>query len=400
MARKPKILRIINRFNLGGPTFNAAYLTKYLSDDFETLLIGGVKDESEDSSEFILEKLDLKPNYIKNMYREVSFKNDRAAYTEIKQIIAEFKPDIVHTHASKAGFLGRLAASKMKVPVIVHTFHGHVLHSYFGALKTNVYKNIERYLAKKTTRIIAISPIQKEELSSHHKIAKPGKFTVVKLGFDLEKFHTDQASKRIAFRKKYDIEDDVICVAIIGRLVPIKNHSLFLEAFKSATQHTNKKVLALIVGDGECKSDLIALCRTIQLDEKKKGQDGQVLFTSWIKNVDEVLAGSDIVALSSLNEGTPVTLIEAQAASKPIVSTNVGGIEDIVIKDQTALLSPSKDVDALSKNLVKLIDNYELRLSMAAVGKTFALKNFNYSRLTAEIRDLYFQLLDEKEVKI
>ena len=159
-----KVLRIINRFNLGGPTYNVAYLSKYMSDEFETLLVGGAKDSTEESSNFIVENLGLKPVIVEEMLREIDIKNDFTAFRKLKKIIREFKPDIVHTHASKAGTLGRLAAASCGVPIIVHTFHGHVFHSYFGKLKTTFYKNIERYLAKKSTAIIAISEIQKKEL--------------------------------------------------------------------------------------------------------------------------------------------------------------------------------------------------------------------------------------------
>ena len=153
----PKVLRILNRFNVGGPTYNAAYLTKYLAPDFETILIGGDKEPDEESSSFITDKLGIKPIIIPELTRSINFKNDKIAYQKIVEIIKEFKPDIVHTHASKAGAIGRLAALNQKVPVIVHTFHGHVFHSYFGVLKTAFYKTIERYLAFKSTKIIAIS---------------------------------------------------------------------------------------------------------------------------------------------------------------------------------------------------------------------------------------------------
>ncbi|HIB01897.1 MAG TPA: hypothetical protein EYO31_08570, partial [Phycisphaerales bacterium] len=152
----PKVLRIINRFNLGGPTFNAAYLTKYLAPEFETKLVGGSKDDSEDSSEFIVRNLGIEPVIVPEMKRSINLKNDFTAYKKIYQIIKEFKPDIVHTHASKAGTLGRIAANRLKVPVIVHTFHGHVFHSYFSSAKTLLYKTIERYLSRKSTKIIAI----------------------------------------------------------------------------------------------------------------------------------------------------------------------------------------------------------------------------------------------------
>ncbi|HLV53392.1 MAG TPA: glycosyltransferase, partial [Cryomorphaceae bacterium] len=143
----PRILRIINRFNLGGPTYNAAYLTKYLPERFETMLVGGMKDASEDSSRFIVENLGITPRVLPDMYRDISLRNDWMAYKKIRELIEEFKPDIVHTHASKPGALGRWAAHKAGVPVIIHTFHGHVFHSYFNAAKTGLYKRLERKLA-------------------------------------------------------------------------------------------------------------------------------------------------------------------------------------------------------------------------------------------------------------
>jgi len=396
----PKVLRIINRFNLGGPTFNAAYLTKYLEPDFETLLIGGSKEETEDGSEFILEQLGLSPNYVDHMQRELSLKHDRKAYRKLKEIIQDFKPDIVHTHASKAGTLGRLAAHKMKVPIIVHTFHGHVFHSYFGKAKTVFYKNVERYLAKKTTKIVAISDIQKQELSSIHKIAPADKFEIIPLGFNLTKFTESQPSKRVAFRARYHIDNDDIVIAIIGRLVPIKNHVFFIDAFNQLLNRTKKSVRAIIVGDGELKASLQEHCKAIGLKfstGEHPPNGAKLTFTSWIKTVDDVTAGADIIALSSLNEGTPVTLIEAQAASKPIVSTSVGGIADIVLKDETALLCDSGDLNTYTDNLFKLVENDELRARLSKRGQEFALSKFNFMRLANDVKGLYHQLLNDSK---
>jgi hypothetical protein len=157
----PKVLRIINRFNLGGPTYNVSYLSRYLSDDFETMLVGGVHDASETDSLHIPQSLGLEPVIIPELKRSINFKQDRIAYKKLIEIIKEYQPDIVHTHASKSGTLGRLAAAKCGVPIIIHTFHGHVFHSYFGKLKTTFYKTVERRLAKKSTGIIAISKEQK-----------------------------------------------------------------------------------------------------------------------------------------------------------------------------------------------------------------------------------------------
>lgn len=378
----PKILRIINRFNIGGPTYNAAYLTKYIGDEFETLLVGGQKDETEDSSEFILNSLGLEPLIIPEMMREVDLKQDRIAYKKIKELIGDFKPDIVHTHASKAGAIGRLAAHNMKVSQIYHTFHGHVFHSYFGKAKTAIYKSVERNLAKKSTRIIAISEIQKQELSQIHKICKPEKITVVPLGFDLERFHTDLDNKRLKFRTEWNIADDEIAIGIVGRLVPIKNHDLFLEAAKKVTDQTNKKLKFVIVGDGELREELESKVAELALNN--------VIFTSWQKNVDVVNAGMDIIALTSRNEGTPVSLIEAQAGRKPIVSTRVGGIENLVQPNLTALLSESGDIEDFSSNLLKLVENEELRRSFASNGD-HVLDNFHYTRLCEDFRRIYLE---------
>lgn len=157
----PKVLRLINRLNLGGPTYNAAYLSKFLAPEFETLLVAGMKADSEESSEFIIRQMGLQPVYIPEMHREINLLEDRKAYKKIRELIGDFRPDIVHTHAAKAGALGRLAATAMRVPVIVHTFHGHAFHSYFSPAKTYVFKQIERYLSSLSTRIIAISDTQK-----------------------------------------------------------------------------------------------------------------------------------------------------------------------------------------------------------------------------------------------
>jgi len=397
VGEKIKVLRIINRFNLGGPTFNAAYLTKYLEPEFETLLVGGVKYEEEESSEFILEKLGLTPVVIPEMQRSISFKEDKKAYQKIKKIIEEFQPDIVHTHASKAGTLGRLAASKCKVPVVVHTFHGHVFHSYFGKAKTLFYKKIERRLAKKSTQIIAISDIQKKELWKDHKICKEDKLTVIPLGFDLDRFQENIEEKRKSFRDKYQIAADEIAIGIIGRLVPIKNHQLFINAINEVKQKSSKKIRAFIIGDGEEKGQLIELLKRINLDyvewENHKAV-ATVTLTSWIKDVDWANAGLDIITLTSLNEGTPVSLIEAQASNKPIVTTNVGGVENIVLKNETAFITESDNLEQFVSATLKLVEDDELRMEMSKKGWGFVRKEFHYSRLANDMKNLYNSLLN------
>jgi glycosyltransferase involved in cell wall biosynthesis len=396
-----KVLRIINRFNLGGPTYNVAYLSRYISAEFDTMLTGGVKEESENSSEFILEDLGLKPHVIKTMRRSINPLNDLNAYKEILEMIREFRPDIVHTHASKAGALGRVAAIRAKVPIIVHTFHGHVFHSYFNPVKTGIYKNIERFLAKRSDCIIAISDRQKHELSIDHKICEPEKIRVIPLGFDLTRFHTGKEEKRKKFRAELKVDDDTLMITIIGRLVPVKNHQLFLRAIQYVKKKSNKKIRAVIVGDGSERAGLEALCKeqSLPYSSVESGYDDSVVsFTSWITQADVVCAGSDIICLTSFNEGTPVSLIEAQAANVPVISTRVGGVENIVSPD-TALLSDVEDEDRFCQNLLKLVEEDDLRKRMSEKGWDLVGKKFHYTRLVDDMEKLYRELLTSKGIK-
>jgi glycosyltransferase involved in cell wall biosynthesis len=399
----PKILRIINRFNLGGPTYNVAYLSRYLAPDFETLLVGGEKDESEDSSSHILDDLGLNPVIIPEMKREINLINDRKAYLKIKKLITDFKPDIVHTHASKAGTLGRLAADACKVPVILHTFHGHVFHSYFGKAKTLLYKNIERYLASKSTRIIAISELQKKELAFEHGICSPDKIVVIPLGFDLQRFRDDPETKRVDFRKTYGIRDEELVVMIMGRLVPVKNHRLFLESIRYVKEQSSIPIRGVIVGDGEERQHIENMASEMGLSFSANALEchpSDLIFTSWIHRADWAFAGADIVALTSFNEGTPVSLIEAQASGKAIVSTNTGGIENVVIPGITAILSQKDDPADFCLKLLELVKSDELRKSMSDAGWEHVRSAFHYTRLVGDMKKLYGNLLSGKEEQI
>lgn len=405
----PRVLRIINRFNLGGPTYNAAYLTKYLPDDFETLLVGGSQEATEEDSLHILRNLGVEARILPELQREVAPWRDRGAYRRIKQLIKEFKPDIVHTHAAKAGAVGRMAAADAGVKAIVHTFHGHVFHSYFGPVRTALYKNIERFLAKRSSRIVAISEKQKSELVDEHRITTADKVHVIPLGFDLSRFQEDLAAKRALFRQVYGLADDEIAVGIIGRLVPIKNHDLFLEVIARVQRSTGLRVRAFIVGDGEDRERIQARTSELGLSQVQgpyfNGHgfghgagagptvpSATITFTSWIKEVDIVNAGLDIVMLTSLNEGTPVSLIEAQAANRPIISTRVGGIENVVSSD-TALLAESGDAEALAVHLGRLLQDHDLRQRMASGGWQHVKERYHYTRLVTDTAALYRSLL-------
>ena len=391
---------IINRLNLGGPAFHVAILSKYLQEGFEVLLLAGTKEDSEESSDFIVKEMGLTFTRLKEMKRSINPFGDYRSYKEIRKIIKQFKPDIVHTHAAKAGALGRLAAFNEKVPVIVHTFHGHIFHSYFHPLKSKIFLWIERYLAKKSSAIIAISERQKMELTDHYKLCNPSKIKIIPLGFDLSRFRENIESKRIDFRKKFFLEDDEIAVGIIGRLVPVKNHTLFINSAARILGNTSKKVRFFIIGDGESRSALLKEASMLGIDhsyypEVKKKSD--LIFTSWIKDVDVCISGLDIVALCSFNEGTPVSLIEAQAGNKPIISTNVGGIENVVKDGETALLVNNNDFNDFHKTLLKLIEDDELRTRLGTNSWEFVKEKFHYTRLIREMSELYLSILQKQK---
>lgn len=362
---------------------------------YETLLVGGMKDTEEESSEYILDSMNLKPVIIPEMKREINFLADRRALKKIQNLIREYKPDIVCTHASKAGALGRIAAYNEKVPVIVHTFHGHVFHSYFGKAKTEIYKQAERYLAKKTDIIVAISNRQKYELTEVYKICSPEKVKVIPLGFDLEKFRINRTEKRAKFRNQYRIEEDVIAISIVGRLAPIKNHYFFIQAIKYLKLNSKSKFKAFIVGDGEERGKLMQYCFEQGVGFGTEAADeADLIFTSWIKEIDEVYAGCDIAALTSLNEGTPVSLIEAQASGIPVISTDVGGVRDILDYHET--LFKSDDLHGFSQMLNRMVNDSNLRKTLSEKGG-HVFSKFHYTRLVSEMDKIYQEVLNRKK---
>lgn len=387
---KVKVLRIINRFNIGGPTYNATFLTRFLPDEFETLLVGGLPEPDERDSLHIPQSYGVEPVLIAEMKRLPDVTSDRAAYKKLKQIIQEYQPDIVHTHAAKAGALGRKAAKACNVPVIVHTYHGHVFHSYFGTLKTRLYKFIERRLARFSDGIIAISPLQKQELALEHRICPSEKITVIPLGFDLGKFRENLAEKRATTRERYRLEEDEVAVAIIGRLAPIKNHGLFLEVVERlATQGIRARYF--IVGDGSERPWI-----ETKVQELNERHGIQIEMTSWITDIATFNAGMDIICLTSDNEGTPVSLIEAQACDLPVISTDVGGVRDIVSEGKTGFVVPKKDPLAFAEKLGLLITEKKIRSELSQNGWKFVEEQFNYTTLAGNMAEYYRSLLAKK----
>jgi glycosyltransferase involved in cell wall biosynthesis len=334
------------------------------------------------------------------MGRSINPAADYFAYRKLKKLFKSYKPDIVHTHAAKPGALGRLAASSTGVPVIVHTFHGHVFHSYFNSAKTRLVIKTEQYLGRKSDAIVAISQQQKKELVYDFKIAPEEKFHLVPLGFDLDRFRFGQEEKRKKFRTEFGLADGEIAIGIIGRLVPVKNHYLFLKGLKHVLSNTSKKVKAFIIGDGETRYDLENVANEVGIlfsTEKNKQHPHPLVFTSWRSDVDVINAGLDIITLTSVNEGTPVSLIEAQAANKPIVSTRVGGISDIVLEGETALLADILDTQTYCNHLLKVVEDDELRKRLGSNSSGHVAEKFSYQRLVKDMSALYYELLENKK---
>ena len=250
-----------------------------------------------------------------------------------------------------------------------------------------IFKNIERYLAKKTAGIIAISDIQKKELCEIHKIAPKEKTKVIPLGFDLEIFQKDYEKNRILTRNKYEIDENTVAIAIVGRITAIKDHHYFLDVIESVFKSSNKKIKIFIVGDGDLKREIeerLIPMQNIGID---------ISLTSWIYDIAEFNAGMDIMCLTSKNEGTPVSLIEAQASNLPVVSTEVGGVADIVKQNETGFIIPRTNKSEFVTKLKLLIENDELREKMKLKGWQNVYEKYSYQRLAKDMENYYRELL-------
>jgi len=348
-----------------------------------------------------------KPYQLSEMQRDIRIPMDIRVIRRIFQLIRKFQPNIVHTHTAKAGFTARITVLLYNLIFgkhvrIVHTFHGHVFDGYFSRPKSWLFIQIERLLARITDVIIAISETQRNDLVEKYHIAPLEKIREIELGFDLEPFLSCVAL-RGRFREKLGVGDETILVGIIGRLVPIKNHEMFFKAirlFLTANPAINMKIV--VVGDGECRQQLEAYCREQDLTR-------HVVFWGWIQNVSLVYADLNILALTSLNEGTPVSIIEAMASSVPVIATQVGGIQDLMGKpvDSTAekreftvcergILSHSNDPESFFRGLDYLVqEDMTDRQARIQRARTYVVNRFSRERLLNDVELLYSRLMTE-----
>ena len=408
-TKKIRVLRIISRMNIGGPSIHVKNLTEGLPKNiFISKLITGTVSPSEGDMSYITSFDNGVRIVIPEMKREIDPFNDMLALLQVIKIMKKFRPHIVHSHMSKAGTIARLAAIICNFfhedkCIVVHTFHGHVLDGYFNKGTTIVFRLIERFLAKLTDRIIAISDSQKWELSNVYKIDLPKKIDMIKLGFDLTPF-LNCSQQRGIFRSRMNFSDDTILIGIVGRMAPIKNHRMFLDSAKLLLNKvTDKKIKFVLVGAGEEGPFLEQYATDIGIIE-------HVYFHGWEKNISLIYADIDILALTSLNEGTPVSVIESMAASVPVVTTGVGGIKDLlgrfdVVQPGDAfkickrgILCPKDNPIVFSNALKYMVESGYLhdtcRLEKA---RDYVVRNYSMEHLIRDVEALYRRLIHAGE---
>lgn len=350
---------------------------------YESLLVTGHEDRTEGNYLALHGKTLDGSVVLPALHREIRATRDLVALGQLVALMRKFRPDIVHTHTAKAGMLGRLAARWCGVPVVVHTYHGHVLQGYFSPARTRVFLAIERWLADHTTRLVAVSERVKQELLALG-IGRPERFDVVPLGLDLDGFLGAEAW-RGEFRRELGYTEREILVGIVARLVPIKAHEMFLRAAAAIARRVPSSRF-VVVGDGERRADLEALARQLELGDR-------VRFVGWRGDLHRVYADLDVVVLTSRNEGSPVSLIEAMAAARPVVATRVGGVPDLIEDGQQGLLVPADDVEALARAIEDVCSSPDRGRVMGEAGRKRVYPAFTAERLIADLDRLYTELL-------
>ncbi len=390
-AREPvRILRIIARLNIGGPAIQAISLTALLRPrGYATRLVRGVESADEGSMDDLAARMGVVPTRLASMRRDPGT-GDLRALVALVRILRRDRPRLVHTHAAKAGTLGRAAVllafpRRSTRPVVVHTFHGHSLEGYFSSRTARVYRAVEQVLARHTDVLVAVSGEVRDDLV-RLGVAPADRIVVVALGLDLSACADDarRAARRAALRREWGVAEDEEVVTIVARLVPIKRVDRFLDVAVRLADRPRARFV--VVGDGELRKELAASPAARALGER-------LVWTGFRRDIPDVCAASDVVVLTSDNEGTPVSLIEAQAAATPVVGTDVGGVRSVVVAGETGLLAAPDDHDGLAEALRALLDDPARASRMGAAGRAHVLGRFGVERLVADLDELYRGLL-------
>ena len=408
-----KILRIIARLNVGGPARHVVWLSHGLrANGYDTVLVTGVVPSGEDDMTYFAQSAGVTPHVIPQMSREISLRDALASWKIFRLMLRE-RPDLVHTHTAKAGTVGRVAGllyrwltpaaliGKPRACRFVHTYHGHVFHSYYGPAKTKLFLTIERALARLVTdRIIVVSEQQRREIHEDFSVGTPEQYAVVPLGLDLSLFSGWQA-RRSRLREELSASADELLIGIVGRLTEIKNHAMFLRAAArvkelTGTSSDQRPLRFVIIGDGSMRG-------TLEEQARELGLGGDVVFLGTREDPEFFYPALDVVALTSHNEGTPLTLIEAMASERPVVSTAVGGVVDLLgakLSDgdgytvcERGISVKSGDVEGFAQGLTRLVRDEGLRRDLGGRGREFVTRNYAKERLLADISNLYEKLL-------
>jgi len=387
-----KVLRVIARLNVGGPALHVAYLSAGLADrGYDTTLVAGTVGLGEESMAFVAEKRGVRIETLDDLHREIAPFRDLRTIVRLSRLIRRERPTILHTHTAKAGAVGRIAAllaGNARPRVIVHTFHGHVLHGYFNPALTAAFRVLETMLARVTTTLVAVSPEVRDDLVALH-VAPASKFAVVRLGIELDERIGVGDEERRATRRALGIPADAFVVGWIGRMTAVKRTDDIARALRELVDRGVDAYLCL-VGDGP---DRTALERRVH----ELGIAKRCFFVGYQDDVAKFYDAIDVLLLTSVNEGTPVSVIEALAAGRPVVATRVGGVSDVVRDGVDGFLVEAGDIELLGMRLAELARDPELRTRMGSAGRARVLERYAVDRLVDDIDRLYRSLLSSGE---
>jgi glycosyltransferase involved in cell wall biosynthesis len=380
-----RILRIISRLNVGGPAVHVVLLTARFRDrGYDARLVAGSLGAHEGDMTGYAREHGVEPVMIAPLGRSLNPWRDLITLRRLYRLMRDFQPQVVHTHTSKAGFLGRVAAWLARVPVIVHTYHGHTFRGYFSPIQSRLFVLLDRLAARLSDTVITPTESLRAELAEVYRVARRRRITVLPLGLDLEPFA--RTPRRVGdFRAAWHIPPDAPLIGTVGRIIPIKNHGLFLDA-AARVRAQIADAQFVIVGDGADR-------RALEDQAARLGLAGAVTFTGWQQNLPPIYSDLDVSVISSLNEGTPVSVIESLAAGCPVVCTAVGGVPDLLEGGRLGVLVEPGDADALAAALIAAVRSP--REDMNMIQRTM-LDRYGIDRLVSDLEGLYRGLLARK----